>query len=173
MQDVGSDLVANLSLLADFYKQISELANWCRWAKAELTAANGSLATSVVPALDGTEEANHLHSVSTQWNTLHADSLVYYDLVRGYNPAIIFMFLMQTWQIADVQDQYPDLLSESRASWRAATGKDESLGNQEKATGTVEPSESAPSTIRRLAQRTSNAMRDAVRNLAWCGCFGP
>lgn len=80
---------------------------------------------------------------------------------------------MQTWQIADVQDQYPDLLSESRASWRAATGKDESLGNQEKATGTVEPSESAPSTIRRLAQRTSNAMRDAVRNLAWCGCFGP
>lgn len=92
LQDVGSDLVANLSLLADFYKQISELANWCRWAKAELTAANGSLATSVVPALDGTEEANHLQSIATQWNTLHADSLVYYDPVCGNNLVIIPCF---------------------------------------------------------------------------------
>ncbi|KAF9466657.1 hypothetical protein BDZ94DRAFT_1250422 [Collybia nuda] len=156
LQDIGSDLVANLGLMADFYKQISELTNWCRWVKVEISEAKGSLATGVVPALDGTEEANHLQSINTHWKRFHEDSSAYYNL------------------ISTVQDQYPDLLSESRVSWRAAMGKDEvPEKEQEEGRVIVEPSESASSTIKRLAQKTSNVMRGAVKHLAWCGCFGP
>jgi hypothetical protein len=165
LQDIGSDLVANLSLLADFYKHTSDLTNWCGWVKAELAASGGLLSTAVIPALDGTEEASHLQSISKQWNRLHADALIYYSSVCGEKPVIRCNVERRFFQVEDIQGRYPHLLAGSRASWRAATGEGENLGKEK------EKPEPTPGTFRKITQKTSNIMRDAVRHLACHGCF--
>ncbi|KAG6897256.1 hypothetical protein C0992_003040 [Termitomyces sp. T32_za158] len=75
LRDIGTDLVSNLNLLADFTRHSSDLTTWCAWIDSSINAADGT----VVPPQDGTiVDAN---AVRQKWHRVLADCLVYHSMI--------------------------------------------------------------------------------------------
>ncbi|KAG6878021.1 hypothetical protein C0993_000802 [Termitomyces sp. T159_Od127] len=75
LRDIGTDLVSNLNLLADFTRHSSDLSTWCGWIDSSINAADGT----VVPPQDGSiVDAN---AVRQKWDRVHADCLIYHSII--------------------------------------------------------------------------------------------
>ena len=46
LKDIGTDLVANLNLLSDFSRRVSEAAAWWLWVRDDLVSTNSELLSS-------------------------------------------------------------------------------------------------------------------------------
>ncbi|RDB22375.1 hypothetical protein Hypma_010488 [Hypsizygus marmoreus] len=145
LKDVGADLVANLNLLGDFSRHVSDLTKWCAWVKAGLIAGDGT----VVP-MPG-DSLMQIEYICAQWSKIRADALAYHSVV------------------GHTQARYGDLLPSSTALWRVYTGDTKPDNNDEKKlNGNRTPQPGAP---RNFTHRMSNLMQDAARHLSCHGLF--
>ncbi|GLB43037.1 hypothetical protein LshimejAT787_1204860 [Lyophyllum shimeji] len=150
LRDVGSDLVANLGLLAEFSRHTSELASWCAWVKVGIIKLDGT----VVPPQaepqddndtddDGAGIANATSDggadkVRAKWEQVRRECLLYYSL------------------IAEMQARYAEMLPLSVELWQQALRE---------ANTKEETKAQPPGGVRR---KVSSLFRDAVRtNWFW------
>ena len=66
---MGTKLVANLSLLSEFSKAVTEVADWWAWVKDDLASEESVLLAVTYPQYDG-------------WSEMKDDFQEYYDVVR-------------------------------------------------------------------------------------------
>ncbi|KAG5642664.1 hypothetical protein DXG03_002348 [Asterophora parasitica] len=136
VRDIGLDLVANLSLLADFSRQASDLTAWCGWIRDGIIATNGT----VVPP-QYSEEIVDADAIHVQWAKVRADCIIYHGL------------------IADLQHRYPTMLPTSTQLWQEAMAQADASN-----TSDTKPTTQAKQ-ARGVAQRLSDLFRDAFLQL--------
>jgi hypothetical protein len=69
LKDVGTKLVANLSLLSEFSKAVSEVADWWSLVKDDLALEEPALLAETYPQYE-------------RWSEMRDDFQEYYDVVR-------------------------------------------------------------------------------------------
>ncbi|KAF8063615.1 hypothetical protein FPV67DRAFT_254804 [Lyophyllum atratum] len=150
LKDIGSDLVANLSLLAHFSRHLSDLASWCAGVKAGVAAMDGS----VVPT--GTTEAEaEGEALRGKWERVRGDCLVYHSM------------------ISEMQGRYAAMLPLSTELWEGALRD----ANANAKHDDVIHERSGASAGREDAQagggrwKMSNLFRDVVRHLGCHACM--
>ncbi|KAF5378203.1 hypothetical protein D9615_007531 [Tricholomella constricta] len=150
LKDVGSDLVANLHVLAEFARQTDDMAAWCGWIKASIIALDGT----VVPPQDNTVAVD-ANAVRARWAKVRADCLVYHSMIAEVQDRYAAMLPRSTtlWQVAMREANNPNYKNNKRESDSGARG----LGD--KAGGGV-------------ARKMVNLFRDAVGHLSCHACHG-
>ncbi|KAF8153381.1 hypothetical protein B0H34DRAFT_103418 [Crassisporium funariophilum] len=93
LKEIGTNLVANLSLLAQFSKAVSEMADWWDWVKSDLAAASTAGASS--SNLPSQKERFE------RWSMAKEGWQEYYNVINS------------------VHDRFPALLAESSAAWQS------------------------------------------------------
>jgi hypothetical protein len=80
LKDVGTDLVANLSVLSEFSVHASQLAAWCGAIRADLVV--GELSASLAQAIDDTDSSAPLQSLRAEWAAIKSNTMKYHKTVR-------------------------------------------------------------------------------------------
>jgi hypothetical protein len=78
MKDIGTDLVANLSLLTEFSRSVEATAEWWQYVKADLESPNPTL----LPLEKGSSDVNEKLS---KWTETQQGFQQYYNVVRLYS----------------------------------------------------------------------------------------
>lgn len=84
LKDVGTKLVANLSLLSDFSKAVNEVADWWSVVKDDLALEESALLAVTYPQYE-------------RWNAMKDNFQEYYDVVRLPVIAITYTTILQTF----------------------------------------------------------------------------
>jgi len=147
LKDVGSDLVANLSLLAEFSQLASQLADWCGVMRSQLEKA-GESTSAIIPSLDGTDTFAHVQSIRDQWIKIRNETSEYQSV------------------IGDLQARYPDLLPMSTITRKLAIGVD-SISVNEKS----KFEKRKRGVARAFTMKAPNVIRDGIKHLACHACL--
>ena len=84
LKDVGTKLVANLSLLSEFSKVVAEVADWWSLVKDDLALEESKLLAVTYPQYEG-------------WSEMKDDFQEYYDVVRLPVIAMTYTMILQTF----------------------------------------------------------------------------
>lgn len=84
LKDVGAKLVANLSLLSEFSKTVTEVADWWSSVKDDLALEESALLAVTYPQYE-------------EWSKMKDSFQVYYDVVRLLVIAITYATILQTF----------------------------------------------------------------------------
>ncbi|KAG6829662.1 hypothetical protein H0H92_003905 [Tricholoma furcatifolium] len=131
LKDIGTDLVSNLNVLAEFTRHITDFATWCGWVKSSIIAIDGA----VVPT--PTSSLAHAQAICSSWDKIRADCLVYHSLV------------------IEIQERHPSMLPVSTNAWQPTlreTNTKYSAENREKRGHT-------PTLSRRVSSILQDAVR--------------
>jgi len=86
LKDVGTDLVANLSLFTQFSRSVNGIAEWWDWIKNDLASES----PTVLPPSSGSDlEAQESGDLYALWTTLKENLQEYHNIVH-----IFFQFLL-------------------------------------------------------------------------------
>jgi hypothetical protein len=84
LKDVGTKLVANLSLLSEFSKAVTEVADWWSSVKDDLALEESTLLAVTYPQYEG-------------WSEMKDNFQEYYDVVRLPVIAITYATILHTF----------------------------------------------------------------------------
>ncbi|PPQ81372.1 hypothetical protein CVT25_015893 [Psilocybe cyanescens] len=116
LKDIGTGLVANLNLLSDFVRAVTNVSEWWVFVKEDLESPKPTLIPS--PSSPTPYTQDEVRNMHTRWTSLKEGFQQYYDV------------------ISVAQERYPDLLPSSSAAWTAVTtarsAAPSSLGHDEK-----------------------------------------
>ncbi len=80
LKDVGTDLVANLSLFTQFSRSVGGIAEWWDWIKNDLTSETPTLLPPSFSESDSeTQESGDLYAL---WTTLKENLQEYHNIVH-------------------------------------------------------------------------------------------
>lgn len=82
LKEVGSDLVANLSLLNQFSRSMMDLTSWWEWLEEELMSPTNS---TLLPVIDQKDA-----ELCARWTKIKTGYLDYYNTVRGLSPSTCY-----------------------------------------------------------------------------------